>query len=193
MRVPLDAPLAPSIYWPLGVSSDAQRNRSIINILFDTDDGVRDGIAGQFDAVYESCLDIDEATALQALTDLQAAGRCSDTQLNGVAEADVGEAPCTDARDGCPHLLASGFLSCATDFSPTGPMAGACDQTCAFCRGAQPPPPCGDRRDGCAGSIASGFVSCSADFWAGSCPLAGQCGRYLLLAIRVASGTTTTP
>ncbi len=175
VRIHSDIPLAPN---PVGRSTDTQRNRSIINLLFDTDDGVRDGIAGQFDSVYESCLDIDEATALQALRDLQAAGRCPDAQLNGVSEADVGEAPCGDVRDGCAHLIASGFMTCAIDFAPAGPMAGTCDQTCAFCRGAQPPRSCGDQRDGCAASIASGFVTCATDFCAGSCPMAGQCGTY---------------
>eukprot|EP01043_Picozoa_sp_COSAG02_P065339 COSAG02_NODE_9824_length_2100_cov_1.034983_1_plen_205_part_00 len=56
-------------------------------------------------------------------------------QLNGVSEADVAVAPCTDVRDGCDQMVTSGFMSCAVDFIPTGPMAGLCDRTCAFCDG----------------------------------------------------------
>ena len=143
-------------------------------MLFDADDGVEDGIAGQFDSVYEACLQIDEAEALQVLSDLQAAGRCSDAQLNGVSETDVAVAPCTDVRDGCDHMVTSGFMSCAVDFISTGPMAGMCDRTCAFCDGDTRA--CTDLRDGCESTIATGFVSCDADFCAGTCPMAGQCG-----------------
>lgn len=149
----------------------------MIDKLFDADDGVTDGIANQFDAVYEACMQIDNTVALQALSDLQAQGRCSDAQLDGVGETDVGAAPCEDTRDGCDHMVSSGFMTCAADFSPTGGMAGSCDRTCAFCDGpGAPPPPCEDQRDGCADSIAAGFVSCDSDFCAGSCPMAGQCG-----------------
>ena len=147
----------------------------IINMIFDSDDGIEDGIAGQFNSVYEACMQIDNTVALQTLAELQAAGRCSDDQLNGVGLTDVGAAPCADARDGCSHLVASGFMTCAQDFAPTGSMAGSCDRTCAFCVGGEPAS-CDDARDGCRDSIASGFVSCERDFCAGSCPMAGQCG-----------------
>lgn len=144
-------------------------------MIFDSDDGVEDGIAGQFDSVYEVCMGIDNAVALQALTELQAEGRCGDEQLNGVGLTDVGAAPCVDTRDGCDRLVASGFMTCAQDFAPTGGMAGTCDRTCAFCDAGEPAS-CDDARDGCRDSIASGFVSCERDFCVGSCPMAGQCG-----------------
>ena len=153
--------------------------RPIIDILFDSADGVEDGIAGQFDAVYGACMNIDAPTALAALADLQAQGLCTDAQLDGVGETHIGEAPCVDTRAGCAHLINTGFMSCAVDFAPTGSLAGHCDATCAFCAGPPaPPPPCDDSRDGCRDTIASGFVSCDADFCP-SCPMAAQCGECL--------------
>ena len=56
----------------------------VLDILFDADDGSRDGIAGQFDSVYGSCMEIDPAQALAALTDLKDSGQCTDAQLDGV-------------------------------------------------------------------------------------------------------------
>ena len=138
---------------------------AIVDKMFDSDDGLEDGIASQFDTVYNACLHIDNTVALQALEDLQSQGLCTDEMLNGVGETAVAEAPCEDSRDGCDALIASGFMTCAADFAPTGRMAGMCDRTCAFCDGpAGPPPPCDDLRDGCSGTIATGFVSCASDF-----------------------------
>lgn len=112
------------------------------------------------------------------LRDLQAAGRCSDAQLNGVGETDVAAAPCTDIRQGCDSMVASGFMSCAVEFSPSGTMAGSCDRTCGFCDGPDASQTqCSDLRDGCANTIATGFVTCAEDFCAGTCPMAGQCDR----------------
>lgn len=150
---------------------------AIVDKMFDSDDGLEDGIASQFDTVYDACLQIDNTVALHALADLQAQGFCTDDILNGVGETAVAEAPCEDGRDGCDALLASGFMTCAADFAPTGRMAGVCDLTCAFCDGpAGPPPPCEDQRDGCSGTIATGFVSCAADFCP-TCPMESQCDK----------------
>ena len=150
---------------------------AIVDKMFDSDDGLEDGIASQFDTVYDACLHIDNAVALQALEDLQSQGRCTDEMLNGVGETAVAEAPCEDSRDGCDALIASGFMTCAADFAATGRMAGLCDRTCAFCDGpAGPPPPCDDQRDGCSGTIATGFVSCESDFCP-TCPMESQCDK----------------
>ena len=153
---------------------------AIVDMLFDANDGLEDGIASQFDSVYAACMDIDISVVLQALADLQSQGVCPDEDLNGVGETSVGETPCEDVRDGCEQFVASGFMTCARDFAPTGGMAGACDRTCAFCDGSTaPPPPCDDLRDGCSGTIATGFVSCAADFCP-TCPMANQCGAFKL-------------
>ena len=150
---------------------------AIVDKMFDSDDGVEDGIASQFDTVYDACLHIDTTVALQALRDLQSQGLCTDKMLDGAGETAVAEAPCEDGRDGCDALIASGFMTCAADFAPAGRMAGLCDRTCAFCDGpAGPPPPCDDQRDGCAGTIATGFVSCEADFCP-TCPMESQCDK----------------
>ena len=149
----------------------------MIDKIFDSDDGIEDGIAAEFDSVFDACMAIDPAEALAALTDLKASGRCTDAQLDGVGETAVGEAPCVDERLGCPHLIASGFMTCAADFGPTGDMPGQCDRTCAFCDGPAPPaPPCDDVRTGCSATLATGFVSCEADFCP-TCPMANQCDK----------------
>ena len=149
----------------------------MIDKIFDGDDGTEDGIAAEFDSVFDACMAIDPAEALAALADLKASGRCTDAQLNGVGETAVGEAPCADERLGCPHLIASGFMTCAADFGPTGDMPGQCDRTCAFCDGPAPPaPPCDDVRTGCSATLATGFVSCEADFCP-TCPMANQCDK----------------
>eukprot|EP01043_Picozoa_sp_COSAG02_P012297 COSAG02_NODE_473_length_21601_cov_136.065994_2_plen_199_part_00 len=106
----------------------------VIDKLFDEDDGVTDGVAGQFDSVYSACLAIPPTVALEALADMH----CPDAQLNGVAETQVGAPPCEDNRLGCEHLLASGYMTCAADFGPLGTMPGACDLTCGYC--IAPPP-----------------------------------------------------
>ena len=152
------------------------RRTPMIDMLFDSADGVEDGVAGQFDSVYHACVGMDSSVVLAALGDLKAQGMCTDEDLNGIGEVAVAEAPCVDGRDGCEHLVASGFMTCAADFAPGGGMAGSCDRTCAFCDGpAPPPPPCEDVRDGCTDTIATGFVSCESDFCP-SCPMASQCG-----------------
>ena len=145
----------------------------VIDKLFDADDGVEDGIAGQFDSVYSACLAISPTDALRALFDMH----CSDTQLDGVAETPVGAPPCEDTRLGCEHLLASGFMTCAADFGPAGDMPGQCDITCGFCDGhAAAPATCDDTRDGCSSTIATGFASCEVDFCA-TCTMANQCDK----------------
>ena len=103
--------------------------------------------------------------------------RCIGAQLDGVAETPVSAAPCVDERLGCANLIASGFMTCAADFGPTGDMPGQCDRTCAFCDGPPPPPAaCDDLRDGCSATLATGFVSCDTDFCP-TCSMANQCDR----------------
>ena len=153
-----------------------ERCRFMVDLLFDGLDGVEDGVAVIFDKAYDTCLAIDAPEAMAALAQLQAQGQCTGDELNGVAEVPVGEAPCEDRRDGCAHLIASGFMTCASDFSPTGTNAGECDRTCAFCEGPSgPPPPCSDLRDQCSETIATGFVTCENDFCP-TCPMKEQCG-----------------
>lgn len=152
---------------------------ALIDILFDASDGFEDGIAGQFDIVYESCLQIDQAEAMAVLAEMQARGDCTEDDLNGVGETHVDAAPCVDARAGCDHMISSGFMTCAADFSASGPMAGQCDLSCSFCVASGPPRGCSDKRAGCQATIDSGFVSCATDFCE-QCPMAGDCGASVL-------------
>lgn len=113
--------------------------RPALDVLFDGNDGVKDGVASQFDTVYTSCLSIEASAALGALATLHrlhpaSSGPCSDAELNGVGETEVGEAPCVDVRDSCAAMIA--FMSCDADFAPGGPLAGQCDLTCNLCSSA---------------------------------------------------------
>ena len=51
---------------------------------------------------------------------------------------------CTDTRDHCAQVIASGFMTCAADLSANSVMAGLCDLTCGFCSPSSPPPPDSD-------------------------------------------------
>ena len=122
---------------------------SLLDQIFDLHDGVEDGVASVLDSTYQSCMEIDNTEALDFLSELQITTCPSDT-FDGVAETEVGEAPCEDIRAGCQAGIGAGFLSCAMDFCPTCGMSGQCDRACGYCTGsAPPPPPCDDVRDNC--------------------------------------------
>eukprot|EP01046_Picozoa_sp_COSAG06_P014002 COSAG06_NODE_857_length_11918_cov_4.047551_1_plen_399_part_10 len=101
--------------------------RSTLDVMLDTDDGSRDGVAGQLDALRAQCLAIDPAEILADLKTLHDAGTCSDHALNNVASTDVGPAPCADTNEHCKALVAAG-IQC-TD----APMDTGCLDTCGHC------------------------------------------------------------
>eukprot|EP01046_Picozoa_sp_COSAG06_P033737 COSAG06_NODE_3468_length_5299_cov_16.617885_4_plen_466_part_00 len=162
--------------------------RPVLDLLFDGNDGALDGVASQLDDIYDSCMAIPQPAVLQALAAFQASGQCTDEQLDGIAETEVAEAPCTDVRDGCATLVK--VMSCAVDFAPGGALAGQCDLTCHICAGPTPAP-CADLRDACEATIATGYVSCETDF-SPLGPMAGQCGESPARFFRPPVPRTTT-
>ena len=101
--------------------------RPILNIMLDTDDGSRDGVAGQLDALRTQCLAIDPADVLAELRTLHDAGTCSDGELNNVASTPVGPASCVDTNEHCKALVAAG-IQCEE-----APMDTGCLDTCGYC------------------------------------------------------------
>ena len=59
--------------------------RPLLDVLLDTDDGVRDGIAGQLDTLRTQCRAIPSGDVLAELKTMHDAGTCPDSALDGVA------------------------------------------------------------------------------------------------------------
>ena len=103
--------------------------RSMLDILLDMDDGVRDGVDQSLDTLHTECLAIPEADVLARLDTMNEAGTCTTAMLNNVARTPVSQAPCTDARPSgaCENLIAAG-LQCKA-----ATMQTDCRQTCGLC------------------------------------------------------------
>ena len=85
--------------------------RTVLDIMLDIGDGVRDGVAGQLDVLKAQCLDMPPALVLGELKEMHDAGRCSDAMLNNVARTDVATASCVDTNKHCDALLGAGYTS----------------------------------------------------------------------------------
>jgi hypothetical protein len=114
--------------------------RPVLDVLFDADDGVRDGVASQFDDIYDSCLSIDAPAALQALADLQTTGQCSDAQLDGVGETNVLGAGEKCQLCGGRNQLQDAKLSCDLQNFQTGAesVSSSCCDDGASCSAGMP-------------------------------------------------------
>ena len=121
--------------------------RPMIDVIYDTLDGRRDGTAAVFDTAAAACHSIPPVEALRVLGILDASGDCAanGVSLDGLATTPVPEPACADlmGADTCGQMLA--IFSCEADFIVGGRMAGNCDATCHLCvssgRGPPPPPP----------------------------------------------------
>ena len=103
--------------------------RPLLDMAFDMDDGVRDGVASSLDTLRTECLAIPEADVLDMLSKMNDAGTCPTEMLNNVARTAVAEAPCADARGNCDGLIAAG-LRCKD-----ATMQTDCRHTCELCHG----------------------------------------------------------
>eukprot|EP01052_Picozoa_sp_SAG31_P041943 SAG31_NODE_6505_length_1992_cov_2.291601_2_plen_532_part_00 len=151
--------------------------RPLLNMIFDSEDGVLDGNAHIFDAGYRTCMrTITVPEAIDYIAEKRDQGQCTDADLDDVGETDVGPPPCADTRDRCEAAIADGFMSCAADLCPSCDNNGECDLTCGYCVGPPPPPPpCADQRDNCQAAIDSGFLTCAEDYCTSCGNKAGLC------------------
>jgi hypothetical protein len=86
-------------------------------------------------------------TLVNKLVAQRKAGRCSDAQLNGVAEAPLKKAPCKDwlGTIRCEGLMATG-ITCKKNLCPTCGLSHQCDESCRFCRRHDREPDGGEHR-----------------------------------------------
>ena len=108
--------------------------RSMIDLVFDSDDGSLDGVASQFDNLADQCRAVGSPAVLDRIRELQTANCVVDT--NGVGETTVVEGEsCADLNPSCTMAVEAGLLSCAVDLcpDPSCSHSSQCDLTCGFC------------------------------------------------------------
>ena len=106
--------------------------RTVLDIMLDIGDGVRDGVAGQLDVLKAQCLDMPPALVLGELKEMHDAGRCSDAMLNNVARTDVATASCVDTNKHCDALLGAGY-TCSDSDGALPSVGRVCQETCGTC------------------------------------------------------------
>ena len=108
--------------------------RSMIDLVFDSEDGSIDGVASQFNDLADQCRTTGRPALLGRIRELQIDNCVVPT--NGVGEtlAAHGES-CADANPSCTMAVQAGLLSCADDLCPDPGCSHAsqCDLTCGFC------------------------------------------------------------
>ena len=147
---PHGTPTACSVACGAALSPLMDECGTLLDVLFDSADGVEDGTADVFRSLLHKCNMLRPRDILAELQPLQAAGRCPDEWTEGVGATAVTAGACTDARPSCAVLTQ--YMTCAGDFCNTAgaacAMTGQCDKTCGFCGGGAPAPtpPGGDHR-----------------------------------------------
>eukprot|EP01050_Picozoa_sp_SAG11_P027134 SAG11_NODE_6752_length_1254_cov_1.027706_1_plen_219_part_10 len=114
---------------------------AILDVLYDFQDGVRDGHASWISDIFSKCTAIPVYVLVGHLKDATGAGRCSPDVLDDVGLTAV-VTKCEDTwNHDCRYEVQSGGMTCEEDFCNTPPtseapcsLAGHCDQTCGFCR-----------------------------------------------------------
>ena len=109
--------------------------RSMIDLIFDSEDGSLDGVASQFDNLADQCRTVGSPAVLAEIRELQTANCVVDT--DGVGETVVVEhgESCADLNPSCTMAVEAGLLSCANDLcpDPSCSHSSQCDLTCGFC------------------------------------------------------------
>eukprot|EP01050_Picozoa_sp_SAG11_P036063 SAG11_NODE_13535_length_651_cov_0.530797_2_plen_154_part_01 len=70
--------------------------RSLLNMLYDSTDGVEDGEYRPLSDVYNECANIPIAQIIDTLKTFQERGQCPSTFLDGVASKETKDAECAD-------------------------------------------------------------------------------------------------
>ena len=151
---------------------------SLLHVLFDAEDGKRDGHSDTIESMSAKCLALQPADVLGELRNLTLRGRCPASVMEGVGRTPIQPGKCEDKRANCAAGIKGGFVSCKKDFCPTCGLARQCDQTCGICKkgGGAKSHVCKDVRSNCQAGITAGFVHCAKDFCP-HCGLAGQCDK----------------
>jgi hypothetical protein len=124
--------------------------RSLLDRLYDIDDGSEDGIAAAIAQAVALCLKtVSPTQAMRKLIQLHEASpeRCSLSMLNDLGRTSVRPPPCADKNPKCQTALSVGVWTCKT-------AHGNCDKTCKVC-GA-----CEDKNKQCAQALKFGVWTC---------------------------------